>query len=228
MNKLISTSLFFIATFFSINAWSESAKNPQEKLIIDRDGVKVWTFKKPGNAVVNFSARTVVESTLSGAVGIVMDTDHISDWAPYIGNILMLDRNNQNGEFKLRVDIDFPFPLSNRDVVLAGRIHQNADGTVNITNKVIEDPRAPVRDKFIRLDRYEGSWTFRSLPKTAAGKPQVEVTNSGYAYPNGLLPIFIINMFVQEQPFEMLRNMQSQVKLAKYQKMTVEGVKEPS
>jgi hypothetical protein len=78
------------------------------------------------------------------------------------------------------------------------------------------------------LDRYEGSWTFKSLPKTAAGKPQVEVINSGYAYPSGLLPIFIVNMFVQEQPFQMLRNMQSQVKLAKYQKMTVEGVKEPS
>jgi hypothetical protein len=226
MNRSINTVLFFAVTFCSIHTWAETP--PQEKLTIDRDGVKVWTFKKPNNAVVNYRARTVVESTLSGAVGIVMDTDHISEWAPYIGNILILDHTNQNGDFKLRLDVDFPFPLSNRDVVLAGRLYQHTDGTVSITNKVIKDSRAPVRDNFIRLDRYEGSWTFKSLPKTAAGKPQVEVINSGYAYPSGLLPIFIVNMFVQEQPFQMLRNMQSQVKLAKYQKMTVEGVKEPS
>jgi len=225
MNRSISTILFFAATFCTIHAWAET--QPPEKLTIDRDGVKVWTFKKPGNAVVNYRARTVLESTLSGAVGLVMDTDHISDWATYIGNIRILDHINQNGEFKIRLDVDFPFPLSNRDVLLAGRMSQSADGTVSIIDRVVEDPRAPVRKNFIRLDRYEGYWTFKALPKTATGKPQVEVTNGGYAYPNGMLPIFVVNMFVQEQPFQMLKNMQSYVKSVKYQKMTVEGVKEP-
>lgn len=225
MKRPVSTILFFVATLCSIQAWAEV--QPQEKLTIDRDGVKVWTFKKPGNAVVNYRARTVVESTLSGAVGVVMDTDHIAKWATYIGNILILDRVNQNGEFKIRLDVDFPFPLSNRDVVLAGRMNQNADGSVSIIDRVVEDPRVPIRKNFIRLDRYEGSWTFKTLPKTAAGKPQVEVINSGYAYPNGLLPIFVVNLFVQEQPYQMLKNMQSYVKSSKYQKMTVEGVKEP-
>ena len=225
MNRSISTLFLFTIMFSSIQAWAEA--EPQEKLSIDRDGVKVWTYKKPGNTIASYRAKTVVESTLSGAVGIVMDTDHISDWAPYIGNILVLDHINQNGDFKIRLDVNFPFPLSNRDVLLAGRMHQNADGSVSIIDRVVEDPRAPVRKNFIRLDRYEGYWTFKALPKTAAGKPQVEVINGGYAYPNGMLPIFVVNMFVQEQPYQMLKNMQSQVKLAKYQKMTVEGVKEP-
>ena len=55
---------------------------PQGKLSINRDGVKVWTFKKPNNPIMNFRATTVLESTLSGAVALVMDVLLILNMAP--------------------------------------------------------------------------------------------------------------------------------------------------
>lgn len=224
MKKLLSTIILAASTVVAASAWAE--KEPKAHLSIDRKGVKVWTYKQSGNPSVNYRATTVLESTLSGAVAMVMDTDHSAEWAPYTGKALVLDRNNQNSVVTLRMDLNFPFPLKNRDVVLTSRMAQNADGTVTITSNSVIDPRLPVRPDYIRIDHFEGLWEFKSLPKTASGKPQVEVTASGYAAPNGLLPLAIVNLFVSEQPYQMLRNMKSYVKNSRYQQATVAGVKE--
>ncbi|GAC1372750.1 MAG: START domain-containing protein [Aquirhabdus sp.] len=224
MKKLLSTIVLIASTFVTVSAWAETESKGH--LSIDRDGVQVWTYKQSGNPSVNYRATTVLESTLSGAVALVMDLDHCPEWAPYTGKSLILDRDTQAGTFTFRMDINFPFPLKNRDVLLTARMSQNSDGIVTIKNTVIEDPRAPIRPNFIRIDQYQGSWQFKPLPKTASGKPQVEVTTSGYAQPNGLLPIRIVNLFVHEQPFQMLRNMKNYVKNPRYQQATVEGVKE--
>jgi NOL1/NOP2/fmu family ribosome biogenesis protein len=199
---------------------------PEGKLTIDRDGIKVWTFKKSGNPIMNFRATTIIESTLSGAVALVMDTEHAAEWAPYTGKALVLDRDDQAGTFSLRMDLNFPFPLSNRDVVLTGHTSQTADGIVTIRNTSVEDPRAPVRPNFVRVQHYEGLWQFKPLGKTPSGKQLIEVTVSGFADPNGFLPLGIVNLFVQQQPFDMLRNMFNYVKAAKYQKAIVIGIKE--
>lgn len=224
MKKMLPTIVLAMSTFVAVSAWADT-QTPAH-LTIDRDGVKVWTFKERGNPSVNYRATTILDSTLSGAVALVMDTDHSAEWAPYTGKALVLDRNDQNSVVTLRMDLNFPFPLANRDVVLTSRMSQNADGVVTIKSDTIVDPRLPVRPKFIRIDQFQGLWEFKSLPKNAAGKPQVEITASGYAAPNGLLPLVIVNLFVQQQPFEMLRNMKSYVKNPRYQHATVVGVKE--
>ena len=90
----------------------------------------------------------------------------------------------------------------------------------------MEDPRAPVRPNFIRIKDYEGLWQFKPLGTSASGKPLVEVIVSGFADPNGIVPISIVNLFVKEQPFQMLRNMQKYVQAAKYQNASVAGIKE--
>lgn len=197
----------------------------QEKLVIDRDDVKVWTYKTPNNPILNFRAATVLESTLSGAVALVMDIENAAEWAPYTEKALILDRNDQSGTFTLRIDLNFPFPLKNRDVVIVSQLNQATDGVVTIKNEVVTDPRAPERKQFIRINRYEGLWQFKPV-KSASGSPAVEVTVSGYADPKGVLPIGVINLFVQEQPFQLLRKMQSYVKAEKYQQATVIGVTE--
>ncbi len=225
--RLCCAALLTASTALGAHAYADTTTAPTvpTKLVKDRDGVKVWTYKEPGNPTMNFRATTVLDSSLAGAVALVMDTDHSSEWAPYTGKATVIERNDQTGTFLLRMDLNFPFPLSNRDVVVSGHLSQSPDGVVTIKNVATTDPRAPVRDHFIRIEHYEGMWQFKSLGKVN-GKSQVEVTVSGYADPNGMLPLSIVNLFVQEQPFEMLRNMHNYVKAAKYQQATVVGVKE--
>ena len=87
------------------------------------------------------------------------------------------------------------------------------NGTVLIENRATTHPKAPVRSGFLRVTRYEGSWVLR--PIDAA---RTEVTTTGYADPAGVLPLAIVNMFVQQQPYLMLRNMKNVVQSPKYQR----------
>jgi|GEM_PF-94581 len=228
--RILLSALIVATLATSLPAWAETATTEAAasaptttppKLSIDRDGVKVWTFKESGNPNMNYRATTVLDSTLVGAVALVMDTEHSSEWAPYTGKALIIERNDQAGTFLLRMDLEFPFPLKDRDVVVSGRLSQAPDGVVTIKNVAASDPRAPERSKYIRIDKYRGMWEFKPL-----GHHQVEVTVSGYADPNGALPHGIVNLFVQEQPFEMLRNMKTFVKAPKYQQATVTNIKE--
>ena len=218
-------TLMILASIALISTSTFASEPSPEKLVIDRDGVKVWTHKEPHNPILNFRATTILDSTLSGAVALVMDTEHCAEWAPHTGEILMLDRDDQAGTFTLRMDLNFPFPLKNRDVSLMGHLSQSAEGVVTIKNELIDDPRAPVRSHFVRIQHYEGLWQFKPIINEA-GKSEVEVTVSGFVDPNGILPNGIVNFFVQQQPFEMLRNMQSYVKADKYQHAKIIGVRE--
>ena len=216
-----------LAAITLISTTALAGESPQEKLVLDRDGIKVWTHRVPNNPLLNFRATTEIESTLSGAVALVMDVEHAADWAPNAGKVLILDRDDLSGNYLLRMDLDFPFPLKNRDVVIASHLSQSDDGIVTIKNEVISDPRVPERKDFIRITRYEGIWQFKPLI-SPAGKPSVEVTVSGFADPRGMLPTKVINLFIQEQPFKMLLNMKDYVKSARYQQATVAVVKEMS
>ncbi len=195
-------------------------RNTPKKLVIDRQGVKVWTYQVDGNPSFNYRATTVLNSNLVGAVAAIMDTSYLHEWVPHTRRVQMLSRDDQAGTFTLLMEIDFPFPLKDRDVVVAGTMKQQPDGSVLIQNTAVADPRAPVRSDFLRVTAYEGSWILRPIDAT-----HTEITTIGYADPGGILPLAIVNMFVQQQPYLMLRNMKNVVQSARYQRAKLFNLK---
>ena len=55
---------------------------------------------------------------------------------------------------------------------------------------------------YVRLNQYEGDWSFQKL-----GPQKVKVSTYGYANPEGSIPLTFVNMFVQQQPYQMLQKM---------------------
>ncbi|MEY4517342.1 MAG: hypothetical protein RL180_1688 [Pseudomonadota bacterium] len=192
------------------------------KLAIDRHGVKVWTYQTVGNPAFNYRATTILDSNVTGVVAAIQDTSYLNKWVPYLRTIDTLENTNAAGMFVLRMELDFPFPLQDREVVVSGSMKQAADGTVTMINKAVSDPRAPIQSRLLRVEHYEGSWLIRPISKN-----RTEVTTTGYADPAGLLPLPIVNMFVQQQPYQMLRNMQTIVRSPRYQNAKVKAVKNP-
>ncbi len=60
----------------------------------------------------------------------------------------------------------------------------------------------------MRLTHYEGDWTFQKL-----GANRVKVSTYGYADPAGSIPTSFVNMFVQQQPYQMLQKMKLELSL---------------
>ena len=182
---------------------------PFEKatLSIDKDRIKVWTYPHRQNAVLRYQAETIYDCSLEKAVALILDIEHATKWVPYMGRAQVLSSDAQKGESLMYMVLDFPFPLKDRDVLVHSKISKDTSGVTRIKNKAVNQGYAQNTD-YIRLTNYVGDWTFQAL-----GPHQVKVTTSGYANPEGAIPVSFVNMFVQQQPYQMLQKMK--IELAK-------------
>jgi ribosome-associated toxin RatA of RatAB toxin-antitoxin module len=142
---------------------------------------------------------------LERAVAVVLDVERTPQWVPYVAKAQLLSRDEKKGEFTLYMLLDFPFPLKDRDVVIKGKMNKNADGSISIKNNAIKNSY-PEQPDVIRLNQYTGDWTFQRLANN-----KVKVMTSGYADPAGSIPLSFVNMFVQQQPYQMLMKMKKEI-----------------
>lgn len=171
------------------------------KLSMNKNNIKVWTYQNSQNPVFLYKAETIYDTPLEKAVGLILDVDHAVQWVPYMGSVKVLSRDDRKGEFLLYMVLDFPFPLKDRDLVVQGKMVKDAQGVISIKNKAIDKGYAKNPD-YVRLTHYEGDWSFQKLANN-----KVKVSTYGYANPEGSIPLTFVNMFVQQQPYQMLQKM---------------------
>nr|WP_262381683.1 START domain-containing protein [Acinetobacter guerrae] len=173
----------------------------EAKLSLDKNNIKVWTYQTENNPVIQYKAETTFDVPIEQAVGLILNVEHAAKWVPYVSETKVLSRDDKKGEFILYMVLDFPFPLKDRDLVVKGKISKTNNGIISIRNNAVTG-YYPIQKDRLRLNKYEGDWTFQKL-----GANKVKVTTSGYADPAGSIPLSFVNMFVQQQPYQMLMKM---------------------
>jgi ribosome-associated toxin RatA of RatAB toxin-antitoxin module len=177
------------------------------KLSINKNDIKVWTYQDQKNPVMLYKAETIFDVPMQNAASLVIDVDNAVKWVPYMHSIKVLSRDDRKGEFTLYMVLDFPFPLKDRDLIVQGKMSRDENGMITIKNKAISQGY-PKNPNYVRLTHYEGDWTFKEVAPN-----KVKVSTYGYANPEGALPISIVNMFVQQQPYQMLQRMKKQLNI---------------
>ena len=194
-----------VAALLSITSLTATAATDTAKLSLNRNNIKVWTYQTENNPIIQYRAETTFDVPLERAVAVVLDVERTPQWVPYVGKAQMLSRDDKKGEFTLYMVLDFPFPLKDRDVVIKGKMSKDADGSISIKNNAIQNSY-PEQPDVVRLTKYTGDWTFQRL-----GNNKVKVITNGYADPAGSIPLSCVNMFVQQQPYQMLMKMKKEV-----------------
>lgn len=175
------------------------------KLTMNKNNIKVWTIQDPQKPVLSYRAETVLNTSIERAVGIVLDVANAKSWIPNVASAEVLSQDLNSGDFKLYMVLDFPFPLKDRDVIVQGKMSKDANGMISIKNRATQQGKAK-NPNYIRLQSYEGDWLFQSL-----GADKVKVTTSGFADPEGSIPQSVTNLFVQQQPYQMLQKMKTEL-----------------
>ena len=192
----------FVACVVSVLSLSAQADLPNNaKLSLNKNNIKVWTYKDVNNPVLSYKAETTFDVPIEKAVALVLDVKNSSKWVPNVAKAEVLSRDDKKGEFTLYMVLDFPFPLKDRDMVVKGKMSKDSNGTIHIKNSAIQQGKATSTD-YIRLKDYSGDWTFQKL-----GTNQVKVTTNGHANPEGAIPASVTNMLVEQQPYQMLQKM---------------------
>ena len=201
MNK----TLGIVSILIALMPFALYAATPEEKLSLYRNNIKVWTYKTEQNPAIQYKAETTFDVPMERAVSLILDVERAPKWVPYMGEAKILSRDDKKGEYTLYMVLDFPFPLKDRDVVVKSKLSKANNGIIHIKNTALSGIY-PEQVGRIRIQQYVGEWTFQ---KIAADK--VRVTTSGYADPAGSIPLSFVNMFVEQQPYQMLIKMKSEL-----------------
>jgi hypothetical protein len=213
---------FFLPIFLLLSSAAFADEN--WSLARDSSDIKVWTRVIPNYPIRAFKAVTVVKSSLGGLVGLLMDTERAPQWIYRTSQVEILKRDDEKATFLIRVLTDFPWPLSDRDAVVAGSISQDErTGVVTVSSHSVSGTQYPVPQNIVRMPDFEGNWTFRSL-----GNGLVEVTMQGRADPGGNIPASVVNLIIHETPYYTLKGLREVIGDSRYQVAHFSQIKEPS
>ena len=197
------------------NLWANDESGQASKLILDKNNIKIWSYKVPKSPLSGFIATTTVKSSLSGLVGLITDTQNASRWLYRTSRIDVLARDDGQQFFTIRVITDVPWPLSDREALVDVRISQDSKtGRVRIdSNESVSANKYPVASGCLRMPMVKGYWLFKPV-----GNGLVEVTMSGHADPGGMIPKGLVNFLIQEHPYNTLQGLRRVIGDVGYQK----------
>lgn len=214
MKKVLKISaLSLLAVYVLCQAvhlgWTYSGSN-EWQLTNDEDGIKIWSLKTPGVALLKVKSEMRISARLSSIIAILEDTQGSAD----SGKITVLDRKDTPQLTLLYHHYvqKFPPPIGPREFILQAH-HSQDPVTHKIEVSFLAAPnRLPPRADIVRIEHLHNIWTLSPLPDG-----EVELQMIGDVDLGGNIPDFVQNMImpqVTKWMFATLRKVSTQERFA--------------
>ena len=214
MRLKCSKFLFFlfrisIPACFLLGSFSGSFSQTQWVSEYNQEGIEIFTRVPAGNSLKEFKAVTQMKTNLQTLMAVMIDPESHVKWMDGISGCKLIRQVNSQ-ERILYYLIPFPWPMSNRDLVLRSSFFQEKITKALVVN-IKSEPGAYPMTENVRVQIAEGSWKFLPLPDG-----MIEVSYQFFSDPAGM-PAWIVNMFILNTPVKTLKNLKEIVKSTAYQ-----------
>ena len=160
------------------------------------------------------------ESSLNSLAALLLDVDGFNDWV-YASVVSETVRKISNTEVVYYNEIDFPWPLYNRDLVLQTSLWQD-DKTLTLHSKTYSvHDELPEKEGMVRMKRADIHWQF-----TPIGNGMVKLHYTLSSDPGGSIPAWMINFAADQGPLLTMDKFLEILAKEKYQKAVVPYIKE--
>ena len=215
-------TLFFLFLAASICLSAEDWK--LEKV---QEGVSVHTQKVKGSGYLRFKGEVVVESDVDTLVALMYDTPNAVEWIYNCDQSMTLAQVSFESNFILQV-YDFPFPVSDRQVLLHSQLSYTPTGALLTTEEANNFCTGKTTSKclevldfeFVKMPISKGSYEFIRLQKH-----QTKVIWTQHTDPGGSISEWLVNLMVVDTPYETLLALKDEVKKEQYKNITAKELK---
>lgn len=195
---LILILLLITSLFFPLSAkgqWILQKNHPNYKVYLHEDWKENHSYKAEG--IYNVSADILYR--------FLIDFDRYPQWINYCSKAELL-QVKKNEHYIYYAFYDLPWPLANREAVTELTIRRDDEGviTVNSSPAVIEFES---RVHAILVNEYHESFSLIPINEEA-----VLFKMQGSYHPGGYIPNWIIRKFLTEGPYDILLNIENQIK----------------
>lgn len=105
-------------------------------------------------------------------------------------------------EFIYRAELQTPWPVSNRDLILQVKMSQGSKPNEYHFSAIGRPDFIPPRDGFVRVPLSEAHWYIQVVNDN-----QIEIKHSILIDPGGSIPAWLMNLSLAEGPYETFKSL---------------------
>ncbi len=190
--------LFFSGHETPVDTWELKTK---------KGNISIYTRTTPKSSIKEVRITTQIDGTLDQLLTVLDDVPNFKNWVYRCTHSDLLKKVSDD-EYYYYNRTDFPFPLSDRDVIIHSKTW-----TVPGTNIVkthadayAKDDLYKVQKGIVRIQVLEYTWTFTPLDN---GK--VDIDYNILSEPGGVLPAWAINLAITKGPIETMERLKKEM-----------------
>jgi len=184
----------------------------------EKSGIKIY-YRKTSD-IHELKLATTLEASLSGVAQLLDEVQYFPKWGYKISETRTIKRISPT-EMIYYARVDFPWPMSDRDLVLHTKLVQDPENrTVTSTSEAVSG-HVPEHKGIVRMHKANTRWTVRP----GAGS-NVQLEYYLYSDPGGSLPDWVVNMALDMGPRETVKRMRDTLKQPRYHNVKLAHIKE--
>lgn len=176
----------------------------------ERDGIKIYTSLLGNSKIKAVRAQCSFKAKLSQVVALIVDVEAGVDWV-YHTKSSKLIKTVSPSELYYYSEISLPWPLQNRDFVAHLSVSQNPETKIVVIDAPSISGYIEPKKDIIRVKNSSSKWIITPLPNDI-----IKVECTLLVDPGGNLPVWLINMFATEGPFQIFKKLRTQSQLPAY------------
>ncbi len=169
-------------------------------LMRDRDGIQVYSRPAEGSAIREIRAVTRMSATPATVATVLRDVNRRPQWDHTCARAAIHATVGPDEQI-LYYDLDLPWPVEDRDMVMRNQWQHDPDGKITAVATSVADVIPPRNDR-VRVTRASERWELQ--PSDSGG---VTVVLTAHIDPAGPLPSWLVNSMSVDAPFDALDNL---------------------
>lgn len=203
--------IFAILLSFSYNGYPKT--DAKWELVKTDNGITVYKRPCPGSSYDEVFATADMDVSMEVLAGTLSDVDAQTQWMTRCKEARIVKEINELDKV-LYYYFNSPWPVEDRDVVVTAAAEINAEtARVVIKGHAICEPSVPPQKTCIRIVEMTSAWILECDVKDR-NKTRVYFTATGN--PAGLIPAFIVNYQMKNDPFQTFETLRKLTKEKKY------------
>jgi hypothetical protein len=201
MNSKAILSFFICAGLLFVTGSVSSQGQSQCQLKKEQDNIKIYSCSSKDSRLNTVRVEFEVNTTMDKYLAVALNVKDFSTWHYREANPKILKKINEH-ELIYHTQISAPFPVSNRDLILHVKAKKD---TLTKTSVITIESLANYMPEIENVVRVPQSYSQVTLRAVNESKLRIEYFIQ--VDPGGQLPVWLVNMFSTQAPFQTFRNL---------------------
>ncbi len=218
MTVILMCISFFIASFPFLQAQENDWVLKKEL-----DDLTVYSRTPEDSRIKEVKIETEVRASLSTVVAVLKDIPAYATWVYKCEKSELLQKVGPT-ESIYYCEMDFPWPMNNRDFIAHSHLKQDPESLEVIIDVGNEPNYLPEKSGLVRIQKMKIHWRIIA----EKGSKKVNIVYHLKSDPGGWMPAWLINMAIDQGPINMIQNFREMLKNEKYQNLELPFIVEPN